>query len=240
VRLSVVIPTLDEAGELPATLRSVLAVPEVAELIVSDGGSRDGTVALARQSGARVLSGAPGRGSQLRRGAEAATHDVVILLHADTWLPLTAGGAIQRALGIEDSVRTELSGRRIVGGGFRKTFRSAPWPVGFGAAARSAGYFRLTGRLLGDQAIFVRRTDLIAAGGVPALPLMEEFSLCRALRARGRLVLADATVSTSGRTFRRRGAWRTWWLMLQLQVAWARGVTPEELAARYHGPPFGS
>ncbi len=238
VRLSVVIPALNEQQELPETLRRAQAVPEVTEIIVSDGGSTDETIAIARAVGAQVVTGRSGRGAQLRLGAEYATGEVVILLHADTWLPRDAGKAILEVLGFNRTTSGGREGNRnIVGGGFRKTFRDAPWWLHSTASWRSMAYFRLTGRLLGDQAIFVRRTDLTALGGVPPLPLMEEFALCHQLRKRGRLVLAPTHVSTSARRFRERGVLRTWWLMLHLQVAWACGRTPEELARTYHHRP---
>ena len=233
MRFSVVIPTLNEAVELPETLRRAWAVPEVAEIIVSDGGSTDETMSLAETGGARIIRGGPGRGAQLRRGAELATGDMVILLHADTWLPPIAGKAVTKALGDAANEVNPLT----VGGGFRKTFRDAPWPLQFAASARSWAYFRLTGYLFGDQAIFIRRTQLAVIGGVPALPLMEEFALCCALKKRGRLVLAQATVSTSARRFREKGIFRTWWLMVQLQIAWARGTPPDELRRRYYPMP---
>jgi len=231
VRLSVVIPTLNEAAELPATLTRVRTVPEVAEIIVSDGGSQDATEALACAAGARWVSEVRGRGAQLRAGAQLAQGDVVLLLHADTWLPPEAGQSIHELL----SSRTkpgETEGP-VVGGGFHKVFRDGPWLLRSTARRRSAAYFHLTGRLFGDQAIFIRRNVLEAVGGVPPLPLMEEFALCRALRKHGRLALSPATVSTSARTFARRGVLRTWRLMWRLQRAWSRGVPEGELARIY-------
>src|SRR5262245_236208 len=85
--ISVVIPTLNEADELPETIRRVRLNPEVSELIVVDGGSQDDTAASAARSGARVLHGPRGRGAQLRLGAQHAAGDVILFLHADTWLP---------------------------------------------------------------------------------------------------------------------------------------------------------
>lgn len=233
MRLSVVIPTLNEASELPATLRHIAAVPEVVEIIVSDGGSRDGTEAVARATAARWISGSPGRGRQLRVGAAAATGDVIVLVHADTWLPVEAGQAIAAALSSPGLEAGRSDASAVVGGGFQKEFREGNWLLRSTARWRSIAYFRLTGRLFGDQAIFLRREVLEATGGVPDLPLMEEFALCRQITVRGSLTLLSATVSTSGRTFRRRGVLRTWWLMWCIQRAWIRGVPAEELSRRY-------
>ena len=144
VRLSVVIPALNEQQELPETLRRAQAVPEITEIIVSDGGSTDETIAIARDVGAQVVIGRSGRGAQLRLGAEYATGDVVILLHADTWLPRDAGKAILEVLGFNRTTSGGREGNRnIVGGGFRKTFRDAPWWLHSTASWRSMAYFRL-------------------------------------------------------------------------------------------------
>ncbi len=234
MRLTVVIPTLNEAAALPTTLAQAQAVPEVQEILVSDGGSQDATQSIAEAAGARWITGERGRGAQLRVGATAATGDVIVLVHADTWLPPDAGRSIAAALaptGNESVSRGSCA--PVVGGGFHKVFRDAPWLLRSTARWRSAAYFHLTGRLFGDQAIFVRREVLAAIGGIPSLPLMEEFALCRALQTQGRLALASATVSTSARRFERHGVLRTWWLMARLQWSWRRGATPEELARQY-------
>jgi uncharacterized protein len=87
--------------------------------------------------------------------------------------------------------------------------------------------------VLGDQALFARRDVLERVGGVPDVPLMEEFELCRALRSAGRLRLANATVSTSARRFHTHGVLRTYWLMQRLTTAYYLGKSPEELARLY-------
>ena len=219
--ISVVIPTLNEADELRATLSRVAGIPEVTEVIVSDGGSVDDTLSLARAAGARVVSGPRGRGGQLRRGADLATGDVVLLLHADTWLPPEAGVAIQRVM--EGSV---------AGGAFLKVFRDPPW-LTRGSRLRCRWRMALFQFAYGDQGIFVLREALIRAGGVPDLPLMEEHYLCAALRRQGRLKLANATVSTSARRFRQRGVLRTYLRMAGVTARHWLGATPEALRALY-------
>lgn len=220
--ISVVIPALNEADALPETLRRLRAVPEIQEVILVDGGSEDRTAELARELGCRVLSAPRGRGGQLRAGAEVATGDVVLLLHADTWLTPDAGAAMFRAL------RDPL----VVGGGYWKKFRQPTWLM---RGSRFRCWLRLwwNGRVLGDQAIFVRRDCLSAIGGVPDQPLMEELELCRRLRQRGRLALAGAAVTTSERRFRKFGVLRTYWLMWRVSRAYRRGVSPRELEGWY-------
>lgn len=222
VQFSVIIPTWNEAAELPETLRRVRALPEVGELIVSDGGSSDDTCNFASGAGARVVVGTKGRGFQLRRGAELARSEVVLLLHADTWLPPNAGAAIRRA----------LKPSAAVGGAFYKAFRDPHWLM---RGSRLRCWWRMHTRQFayGDQAIFVRRDVLERLGGVPAVPLMEEHELCRRLRPIGRLVLAAATVTTSARRFHERGVLRTYWRMAVANARWHRGASPEELRGFY-------
>jgi glycosyltransferase involved in cell wall biosynthesis len=111
--ISVVIPTLNEAASLREVVERVQRLPEVCEIIVSDGGSRDETCQIAANLSCKVIRGAAGRGGQMRRGVEEAKGDVVLLLHADTWLPPEAGQAVLNCL-------RDVS---VSGGGFWKVFR---------------------------------------------------------------------------------------------------------------------
>ena len=220
--ISVVIPTLNEAEGLPETVTRARLVPEMNEIIVVDGGSRDRTYEIAAQLGCRVLTCAAGRGNQMRHGAAHASGDVVVLLHADTWLPPEAGRA---AL---DCLRDQ----GVVGGGFWKIFRD-PSPLMHGSRWRCAAHFYLCKRFFGDQAIFVRRDVLDQIGGVPDHPLMEEFELCRRLRQVGRLALADATVTTSARRFAKLGVVRTYLRMGRVMLLYQLGKSPLELRQIY-------
>ena len=160
--ISVVIPTLNEAGELPETLSRVQAVPEIAEIIVVDAGSSDSTCEIAREHHCTVLECEPNRGRQLRLGAEKATGDIILLLHADTWLPENAGRAMIEC----------LSQPLVVAGGFHKTFRDRPGYIPF-SKLRLEFFCRALKSIYGDQGLFVRREILETIGGVPDVPLME-------------------------------------------------------------------
>ena len=222
VQVSVVIPTLNEAAALPETVACVRRVPEITEVLVVDGGSSDETVSIARKLGCTVLSHPRGRGGQMRAGAARATGDVVLLLHADTWLPSHAGRAML------DCLRDPT----VVGGGFWKIFREPHWLMR-GSRLRCAVRFYLGGRILGDQTMFIRREVLEEVGGVPDVPLMEEFELCRKLRSRGRLTLADAIVSTSARRFTKHGILRTYFRMGRVTIQYWLGTPLDELARLY-------
>jgi rSAM/selenodomain-associated transferase 2 len=221
--ISVVIPTLNEATELPATLRRVQLLPEVREVILADGGSRDDTVKLADATGCLVVRSEPGRGRQLRAGAAQATGEVLLFLHADTWVPPEAGQALLAC----------LARPGVVAGGFYKVFRDPPNWLVRGSRFKCWWRLHIARRVMADQGIFLRRDTLDAIGGVPDVPLMEEFELCKRLRPLGHLALADATVQTSARKFARLGVLRTYVLMWRVTLGYYRGVPLEQLRRCY-------
>jgi rSAM/selenodomain-associated transferase 2 len=220
--ISAVVPALNEEEALPETVQHLKANPEISEIIVVDGGSSDGTAAIARDLGCRVISSNAGRGTQMRAGAEAARNEVILFVHADTWLPAGAGHAALNCL------RDPM----VVAGGFWKVFRDSPLLL-LGSRFKCALRLFAGHRILGDQCIFVRREALRTMGGVPDVPLMEEFELCRRLRRLGRLALADATVSTSARRFRKLGVLRTYLRMWRIAMLWRLGVSPSRLRELY-------
>jgi rSAM/selenodomain-associated transferase 2 len=187
LRLSIIVPTLNEQEQLHATLARILLAPGD-ELIVVDGGSTDGTVAVAQQFTPCVLSAPASRARQMNLGAAHARGDVLVFLHADTLLP--AGGL--------EAVRVTMRLPHIVGGAFRLAFVPATPAlriIAWGANMRSR-----FGKLpYGDQAIFVRRTHFEALGGYADVPFLEDVKLVQALRQRGVLVLVPQAVQTSAR-----------------------------------------
>ena len=222
--ISIVIPTLNEAEELPETLRRAKALDGLHEIIVVDAGSTDATQEIARKHNCKILQCEPSRGRQLRLGAEKATGEVVLLLHADTWLPENAAAAISET----------LAKPRVIAGAFYKRFRDrGALP---GSRLRCWLLWACTNRLFGDQAIFVKRTALEQAGGVPEVPLMEEFELCKALAPHGKLALAPATVLTSARKFREEGTLKTYWRMARCLTRHALGASPQRSTEIYYAP----
>ncbi len=220
--VSAVIPTWNEQEALGATLDALGRIPEVSEVLVADGGSSDATLAIARERGCRVLLSRRGRGVQMREAARHASGDVVWLLHADT-VPSPACGRAMLAA---------FRDRRVVGGGFWKSFdRPSAWMAG----SRFRCLLRMLWgrRALGDQGLFVLRSVLERVGGVPALPLMEEFELCRRMRREGRLALADAEVVASARRFREHGVLRVYLLMGIVMLRYRLGTPIPRLAEIY-------
>jgi rSAM/selenodomain-associated transferase 2 len=220
--ISVVIPTLNEAESLPETVSRARALSAVIEVIVVDADSADATVAVGERLGCQVLRGPRSRGAQLRLGAARARGDVIMLLHADTWVPVEADRALLNC----------LRDRLVVAGGFWKVFREKQLLMA-GSRFRCALRLLLFGRILGDQVMFVRRAALESIGGVPDVPLMEEFELCRRLRPLGRLALASATVTTSARRFAKLGVLRTYLRMWHVTFRYYLGASLRELRKLY-------
>ncbi|MCI0744944.1 MAG: TIGR04283 family arsenosugar biosynthesis glycosyltransferase [Verrucomicrobia subdivision 3 bacterium] len=220
--ISVVIPALNEASSLPETIRRLKAIPEIREIIVASADSSDHTSEIARELGCAVVPSIRGRGVQMRAGAEAARSDVILFVHADTWLPRDAGHAALNCL--RDPV--------VVAGGYWKVFRERPLLL-LGSRWKCAARLFVGRRIAGDQCLFVRREALEKAGGVPAIDLMEDFELCRRLRRHGRLALAEAVVVTSARRFRDVGVLKTYWRMWWVTMLWRLGVPPARLRAIY-------
>lgn len=218
---SAIIPTLDEHDEIAETLaRARTALGTNAELLVVDGGSRDGTPALAVRD-ARVLECEPCRGLQLDRGARAARGEILVFLHADTWLSPEAGARIRAA--VESGA---------VGGCCRLAVRAEGWRYRWlerGIAWRT----RRFGTATGDQALFATRGAYAASGGFGPYPLFEDVRLVRALRRMGRFEPVDAVAATSPRRWAERGFLRTVLTHWVLRIRHAAGAEPARLARRY-------
>ena len=225
MRLSIVVPTLNEAVNLARLLPVLVAREPAAEVLVVDGGCEDDSRAVvAGVPSVRWLSAPRGRARQMNAGAGAAGGDVLLFLHADTRLPDGAGEAVRRALGDP----------AVVGGRFDVRLdspRRLLALVGWLMNRRS----RLTGICTGDQAIFVRRAVFDALGGYPDIPLMEDVEFTRQLKRRGRLAALRLRVVTSARKWEREGPLRTVVLMWTLRLLFTCGVSPTRLHRWYYG-----
>lgn len=222
--ISVVIPTLNAEGALTgcaAALMEAVDAGLIRELIVSDGGSRDQTRALAENLGALWLEGPASRGGQLARGCARAQGEWLLVLHADTQLQQGWSRVAEAHLGAEDA------------GYFKLAFAAGGLP-----ARIVAGWANLRARLFGlpygDQGLLIRRATYEAAGGYADIPLMEDVALVRALK--GRLTPLHARAVTSAEKYQRQG-WlkrggRNLWTLLR----YFAGVSPETLAESYRRP----
>ena len=221
-RLTIVMPVLNEAERIAAALVALAPLRERGiELIVVDGGSSDGSQVLARSLADQVLLSPPGRARQMNAGAKAASGDTLLFLHADTVLPSDAPALVASALARRAWGRFDV---QIDG-------RSRLLPI---VAALMNTRSRLTGVATGDQAIFVRRQAFEAIGGFPDQPLMEDIEISTRLRRHhGKPACLRTRVTTSGRRWDERGAWRTVWLMWRLRLGYRLGVSAERLAAAY-------
>ncbi len=221
--ISIVIPTLNAADELPGTLASLgegLQEGLIREVILSDGGSTDGTRAIADAAGAGWVTGAAGRGGQLARGVAAAEGAWLLCLHADTHL----------GPGWTTAVLAHLRDAPDRAGHFRLRFRAeglAPRIVASWANWRS----RVLGLPYGDQGLLVSRALYDESGGFPEIPLMEDVALARALR--GRLMEVPAEAWTSAARYQAQGWVRRGARNLLCLARYFLGVSPEVLARRY-------
>ena len=218
-RITIVVPTLDEEAAVSRWLPEALRHCD--ELVVSDGGSVDRTVEIARQLGARVAVGPAGRGGQLNRGAAIAGGHVLVFLHADTRLPDGAADAIRRAIGAG-----------AAGGAFRVRFDDPGRVFRFGAALANLRA-RVTRVPLGDHAQFATRDAFERIEGFAEWPILEDVDLMRRLRRAGRVVVLDLEVTTSARRFRADGPLRTVLRNWLIWLLFAVGVPPRRLARLY-------
>ena len=222
-RISIIIPTLNEAEGIRATLQALQPLRARGhEVVVVDGGSADGTPELARALADQVIATERGRARQQNAGAAAASGGVLLFLHADTRLPDRADEIVL------DGLRwTERGWGRfdVRLSGAHPLLRVVERMIGL----RS----RATGIATGDQAMFIRRDWFTRAGGFPEIPLMEDVAVSRALRRLGPPLCLRDRVVTSSRRWEQRGVLRTIALMWRLRLEYALGADPARLAERY-------
>ncbi len=224
-RLSIIIPTRNAAGELPATLMSLMPGVEagiIRELIVVDAGSTDATTLIAEDAGAIVLTTTPSRGGQLRAGAGAARGDWLFFLHADTHLPDDWTTSITQRYSTPDRAAC-----------FQLAFRAD----GFGARW-TAGWANLRTRLLGlpygDQGLLIHRDLYANIGGYPDQPLMEDVEIAKSLR--GRIDMLPQVVRTGADKYVAEGWFRRGAKNLSFLIRYKFGAGAKGLARQYQPP----
>ena len=221
--LTIIIPVLNECGIIARLLASLAPFRERGvEVVVVDGGSKDGTLTAAGPAADRLIVAPCGRARQMNAGAAAVHGPVLLFLHADTRLPANADELILNGLaatGLEwgrFDVRIEGASRWLPFIAWLMNLRS-----------------RVTGIATGDQAIFVTRRAFDALGGFPDQALMEDVELSSRLLRRGRPLCLRPPAVTSGRRWASRGVWRTIVLMSWIRLLYFYGVAPDRLARLY-------
>lgn len=225
MRLSIIIPVLNEAEGLPSLFGHLASLRD-SEVIVVDGGSKDDSRQAALRAGARVSCSERGRARQMNAGAAIAQGDILLFLHADTALPLSAEQAIETA------IRRGGRANEYAWGRFDVCIAGHPFML------RVIAYLmnwrsRLTGIATGDQAMFMTRRAFESVGGFPDQPLMEDVEMSKRLLALSKPICLADRVVTSGRRWEAHGVWRTIWLMWRLRWAYWRGADAAELARWY-------
>jgi rSAM/selenodomain-associated transferase 2 len=213
---------LNEAQSIAATLRALRDGAPRAEIIVVDGGSHDGSRAIADQLCDALIESPPGRARQLNAGAGLASGGVLAFVHADTLVPPTFASDIEAA----------MANPRVVGGRFDLALNAPGWP------------YRLIGRLIslrsrisrtatGDQAIFVRRSVFVALGGFPDLEICEDLDFARRLKRAGAVACLRSRVITSARRWQRGGLIHTAIRMWAIRLSYLAGVSTARLRRWY-------
>ena len=221
--LSVVIPTLNEADAIGDCVKSAL-VAGAGQVIVSDGGSSDETLAIAASAGAtETIRSLPGRGIQLNAGGVFARGEFVVFLHADNHLDSDSLKQICHAVESKPTLLWGAMRQRI--DSEQKIYRL----LEYGNALR----VQWRGLPFGDQAIFVRRSEYKRVGGFPEVQLMEDVELAQKLRKIQWPVLIPGHVIVSPRRWQTKGVLRQTMRNQFLQIAHALGVSPDRLARFY-------
>ncbi len=219
--ISIIIPALNEADNIAPAL-SALTRRDGVEVIVVDGGSSDGTADLARSNGATVLASVPSKARQMNTGAEAATGDILLFLHADTQLPEY----------FEAPIIETVNQSGVAGGAFELRIDSEAKGLRYieRVANRRARHLQAP---YGDQGLFVTKTLFEEIGGYPDMPIMEDFELIRRLRRKGKIAILDLYVKTSARRWQNIGIFKTWLINQIIIAAYLLGVPPERLSRWY-------
>jgi rSAM/selenodomain-associated transferase 2 len=219
--LSIVIPTLNAASELGPTLTCLMEGVEaglVRDLVISDGGSSDDTMALAEEWGATCVTGPAGRGGQLARGVEAAQGRWILALHADTHLSEGWSATIWQSLDADTAYYGRLN--------FRAGGLGGKWVAGW-ANFRSRAF----GLPYGDQSLLISKALYLSVGGYMTIPLMEDVALAQALK--GRLKPLDLNVYTRAALYQKDGWVKRGWRNLTILIRYLRGAKPRDLAKLY-------
>lgn len=219
--ISIIVPTLNEATNLPGLLP---AARKVKELLVVDGGSNDNTLLVAKELEYGIIeeTGAGGRGTQFNTGAANASGSILLFLHADTHLPLDFPHAVSTCLANSENIlgsfRLQVNNSDILLSlvllftNIRSKFLQLPY---------------------GDQSLFIRKKDFLKLGGFPEVPIMEDYIFVKRAKKKGKIVTLDQAVTTSARRWKQLGVFQTTVTNQLVVLGYHLGIKPEKLAAFY-------
>jgi cellulose synthase/poly-beta-1,6-N-acetylglucosamine synthase-like glycosyltransferase len=225
--ITLLIPAFQEEQALPATISNIAALdPQPDEILLVDGGSTDTTLALAKAAGFRtIVAPEKGRGPQINHGVAEANGDYVLVLHADSLLPTDAITHVRTTLA--DTTLALASFCPIIRGTKLRWFTTAHnfvktwYPI----VTHPRLFFKGVRLLFGDHAMFFRRSDYLAVGGIPAeATIMEEADLCIRLAQRGKVKLTLKPVITSDRRIAEWGPLKANYLYLKIGIMWTFGA----------------
>ncbi|MEL7070720.1 MAG: TIGR04283 family arsenosugar biosynthesis glycosyltransferase [Cyanobacteria bacterium J06581_3] len=241
--VSIIIPTLNEAKNLARSLRCLTILdPPAKEIILVDGGSCDGTVAIAQSFKTTlhisvVHSPIAKRSVQMNLGAQQANGDILCFLHGDTTVPDDAIAIITKTLnnpvtscgGFISIMRGETTTRWLTS--LHNSLKTYYAPLLF----RPWQFFRYGLRILfGDQVMFCRRQDFLNCGGFdPTLEIMEEADLCFKLSRKGKIKQVNRVVQSSDRRVAAWGVWKANFIYLAIGALWSVGVSDKTLKRFY-------
>lgn len=222
-RLAVIIPAYNEEASVSTAIDSAFAAGAT-EVIVSDGGSTDATVARSLEHGAEVISSDRLRARQMNLAAKQSSGDALLFLHADSYLPLDALEQVEQSLNqgyvfggfairfIEDEARLRMVATMI---NLRTRWTRCPW---------------------GDQGQFLSREHFIRGGGFREMPIMEDYELAVRMKGQGKTIVVGSKISTSGRRFLRKGILMTSTMNWMIIAGYRMGVDSARLERFYRGP----
>lgn len=222
-KISLIIPVLNEAGAIARTITTAKEAADI-EIIVVDGGSRDGTVEIVESLGVKFLQTAPGRALQMNSGARVATGEILLFLHGDTIL----------APEFDKSIKLALAKPKVVAGAFELKIEASM--RGLLIVEKMVNWrSRYLQMPYGDQGIFLTRKIFEEVGGFPEIPIMEDFELIRRLKQWGRIEIVPLPAITSGRRWQKLGLLKTTLINQLVIIAYFLGTPPERLARWYRG-----
>lgn len=224
ILVSIIIPTLNEAQSIRYCLKRLQSIRDRGcEIIVSDGGSSDGTASGIAAFTDHIVESSQGRARQMNAGSAVASGKWLLFLHADTLLPDNIDQWLEQLKTSNDQwgfFRVLLDGESVL-------FRMIENAINL----RSS----LTRVATGDQCLFVRRKLFSEGGLYPDIPLMEDVALSKNLRKSSRPMIWNMPVTTSSRRWQKKGVFKTIVLMWGLRLAYFLGVSPKRLYKIYYG-----